>query len=137
MVLVRRVSKIVSSTPGIQKWKKKTRCKLLSYNGLLPGWERGLEPPASRSTICDPPAVSEAGKGLTPTLSAACTAACTSEAEIANADTLNANQDSEGEGIDQGDPLAILAAALLSLSPTDRERLAAMLTGPRVERRVD
>ena len=91
-----------------------------------------------------------------PTPSAACTAACTSEAENANADTLDADhcsiaeridadQGDKGEGIDQGaaargsstagapsgsaDPLAKLAAALLTLSPADRERLAAMLTG--------
>jgi hypothetical protein len=47
----------------------------------------------------------------------------------------------QGEGIDQGradrgsstagqgDPLAVLAAAVANLSPADRERLAAMLTG--------
>ena len=38
---------------------------------------------------------------------------------------------SEGEGttaINQGDPLAKLAAALLTLSPADRVKLAAMLT---------
>jgi hypothetical protein len=32
---------------------------------------------------------------------------------------------------EQGDPLAKLAAALLTLSPADRERLVAMLTGHR------
>jgi hypothetical protein len=34
-----------------------------------------------------------------------------------------------GAPADQGDPLAKLAAALLTLSPADRARLAAMLTG--------
>lgn len=37
------------------------------------------------------------------------------------------------EATDQADPLAKLAAALLTLSPADRERLAAMLTGQPAE----
>jgi hypothetical protein len=59
-------------------------------------------------------------KTLTPTLPAACTAACTSEAETTNAGNLDA---------DQGDPLVKLAAELAKLSLADRERLAAMPTG--------
>jgi len=67
-------------------------------------------------------------KPLTPTPSAACTAACTSKAENANAGTPDsADLGSEGEGADTGDPLAKLAAALLTLSLADRARLAAML----------
>ncbi len=68
--------------------------------------------------------VSEDSKQLTSTPPAACTSACTSIAENANADKHDA---------DQGDPLAKLAAALLTLSPADRARLAAMLTGDRKE----
>ena len=34
-----------------------------------------------------------------------------------------------GEGIEQGDRLAAIAAAIANLSPADRARLAAMLTG--------
>jgi len=83
-------------------------------------------------------------QGFTPTPSPVCTRVCTSKPENDNADTCYATlagtlpQDSdgtdaghqdEGEGNDQGDPLAKLAAALLTLSPADRERLAAMLTG--------
>ncbi len=64
--------------------------------------------------------VSEASKALTSTPPAACTSACTSEPENDNAGTLDA---------DQGDPLVKLAATLLTLSPADRERLAAMLAG--------
>jgi hypothetical protein len=67
------------------------------------------------------------GKELTSTRSAACTSACTSEAENVNAGTPDAHQGDESEGIDQGEPLAKLAAALLTLSSADRERLAAML----------
>ena len=67
-------------------------------------------------------------QGLAPTLPAACTAACTSEPENDNAGTADGGRD-KGEGTDQGDPLAKLAAALLTLTPADRERLAAMLTG--------
>jgi hypothetical protein len=88
---------------------------------------------------------------LTATPSPVCTRVCTSEPENANAGTpeaghqdqgegvavgtLDADQESrpagdqgQGEGTDQGDPLAKLAAALLDLSPADRARLAAMLT---------
>jgi hypothetical protein len=82
---------------------------------------------------------SDSGKGLTPTPSPVCTRVCTSEPENANAGRVpsgcDADQGDEGEGTDrkpadQGDPLAKLAAALLtlSLSPADRERLAALLT---------
>jgi len=38
-----------------------------------------------------------------------------------------------GAPTDQGDPLAKLAAALLTLSPADRERLAGMLAGHQCE----
>ncbi len=56
-----------------------------------------------------------------------------------------ANQGNEGEGTDQGgagrgsstadqgDTLAVLAAAVANLSPADRERLAAMLAGQQSE----
>jgi len=53
---------------------------------------------------------SEAGKGLAAGAPAACTTACTSNTENANAGTVEA-----------------LAAALLGLSSADRARLAAML----------
>jgi hypothetical protein len=97
------------------------------------------------------PVTSIDNKELTSTPSPVCTRVCTSEAENANAGTIgvmpsdagialtetagtrNADQGNEGEGIDQGDPLATLAAAIDSLSPTDRQRLAAMLTGHQSE----
>jgi hypothetical protein len=59
-------------------------------------------------------------KALTPTPSAACTSACTSEPENVNAGTADGYQ---------ADSLAKLAAELAKLSLADRERLAAMLTG--------
>ena len=80
----------------------------------------GIEPATSWLQTRESTVASVDSKALTPTPSAACTSACTSEAENANADALDA---------DQGDTLATLAAALLTLSPADRERLAAMLTG--------
>jgi hypothetical protein len=75
-----------------------------------------------------------------------CTRVCTSEGENANAGAaetaslgappqaagnLHTHQGSEGEGTADkpADPLAALAATLLTLSPADRARLAAMLTG--------
>ena len=88
-----------------------------------------LRPPACRATAR---MVSETRPKLTPTPSPVCTTACTSEAENENADALevpppgtpsqapDADQGNEGKGIDQGDSLAKLAAALLTLSPADR-----------------
>ena len=74
--------------------------------------------------------VSDSTKELTSTLSAACTNACTSEPENDNAGTSDAaDRGVEGEGLDQGDTLAKLTAALLTLSPADRGSLAAMLKG--------
>jgi hypothetical protein len=58
-----------------------------------------------------------AQQGLASTPSAACTRACPGEAENANAESQEA------------DPLAELAAELAKLSPSERQRLAAMLTG--------
>jgi hypothetical protein len=93
-------------------------------------------------------------KEVTSTPSAACTSACTSDAENANADPSTpgddqadaagrnqGDQDKAAVGdradqggaaggsstADQGDPLAKLADALLTLTPADRARLAAML----------
>jgi hypothetical protein len=76
-------------------------------------------------------------QGVAATPPAACTCACTSEPENAHAGRVpsgcdadhSAGDQQQGEGIDQADPLAKLAAALLALSPADRERLAAMLKG--------
>jgi hypothetical protein len=82
--------------------------------------------------MCEHPDASENSKALTSTPSAVCTRVCTSEAKNANADATGTGERDQGEGtaaVDQGDPLAKLAAAVLSLSPADRERLATMLTG--------
>ncbi len=100
------------------------------------------------------PVISRDSKALTSTPSDACTAACTSEPKNANADALNttssgtppqapaaldtdhgsqaaAAHQRQGEGTaatDQGDLLAKLAAALVSLSPADRAELSKLLT---------
>jgi len=75
-------------------------------------------------------------QALTPTDSAACTAACTSEAENDNATTETEpgeldRQPGEPPAAPAADPapdsLAMLAAALVNLSATDRAKLAAML----------
>jgi hypothetical protein len=65
----------------------------------------GPEPSSSTSKSLEKQAISA-------TAANACTPACTSEAKS-----------------EQTDPVAALAAALLSLSPADRARLAALLTG--------
>jgi hypothetical protein len=64
---------------------------------------------------------------------AACTSACTSEAENANAGNAETDADqgsvSEGTAGKPADPLAALAAAIANLTPADRARLVAMLAG--------
>ena len=88
-----------------------------------------MTPSLSSKGTCN---ASDSSKALTPTPSAAWTAAWTSKPENANADAPDAHQGDKGEGTAAGpaaDPLESLAAALLTLSPADRERLAAMLTG--------
>jgi hypothetical protein len=95
--------------------------------------------------MCEHPDASVDSKALTPPPSPVCTRVCTSEAENINADApeaaslgtppqaagvLDAGHRGEGEAtvaIDQGDPLARLAAELGKLSPADRQRLAALL----------
>ena len=78
---------------------------------------RRVELPTSALRTCESPVVTDSSKALTPTLFPVCTKVCTSEPESDNAGTPDA------------DPLAKLAVALLTLSPADRERLAALLTG--------
>jgi hypothetical protein len=70
----------------------------------------GLEPVTPSLSSKNSSNTSGTDKGLAATDPPACTPACTSEAKS-----------------DQIDPVAALAAALLSLSPTDRARLAALL----------
>ena len=91
----------------------------------------GLEPVTSSLSSKRHDNANGGSKGLTPTPSAVCTRVCTSEPENANAGTLHTDQGNEGEGT-AGMPAAAslesLAAALLTLSPADRAKLAAMLT---------
>jgi hypothetical protein len=76
----------------------------------------GLEPVTpSVSSNRNPDATLE-GKGLAATPPDRCTTRCTGRAETANAGTVET-----------------LAAALLSLSPADRARLAALLLGQQAE----
>ena len=72
---------------------------------------------------------------VTPTASPVCTRVCTSNPGNDNAGTLDAPAvtPNEGEGADQGDPLAKIADALLTLSPADRAKLAALLTGQQAD----
>ena len=112
---------------------------------------RRVELPTSALRMCEHPDASVDSKALTPTPSPVCTRVCTSEPENANADALEAASlgtlsqaadvldtghlgESEGAAaIDQGDPLARLAAELAKLSPEDRQRLAALLAGQQVK----
>jgi hypothetical protein len=70
----------------------------------------GLEPVTPSVSSKGRPDASEANKGLAEQAPNGCTSGCTDK-----------------ENIEQPDRLAALAAALLSLSPADRARLAAML----------
>jgi hypothetical protein len=88
---------------------------------------RGLEPPTPSLSSNGTHNATGNSKPLTPTHSAACTAACTSEGETANADAFDTDQGAEGERIDQGDPLAKIAAELAKLSTADQDRLVMML----------
>ena len=109
-------------------------------NGLHLVERRRVELPTSALRMCKHPDTSADSKALTPTPSAACTSVCTSEGENANADALDtasldtspqaadAHHGNEGEGIDQGDPLARLATELRTLSLPDRTRLAVLLS---------
>jgi hypothetical protein len=67
---------------------------------------------------------------LASTPAAACTAACTSKGQNANAGALDADQGGQSEGTDPADPLAALASAIANLSPADRARLVGMLAAP-------
>ena len=71
----------------------------------------GLEPVTPSVSNKNPPFASEIVKGLAASDPATCTPACTSEPKTVNAGTVEA-----------------LAAALRSLSPADRARLAALLS---------
>ena len=109
-------------------------------NGRFGVGVTGLEPVTSSLSSKGSPSADGAGKGLAATPFAVCTRVCTSEGENVNAGRSDGGP-GEGEGIDQGgaargssaadqgDPLAKLVAALLTLSPADRARLAGMLAG--------
>ena len=73
---------------------------------------KGIEPSTSALRTRKSSILTDAGKELTATPSAACTLACTANTENRNETTLDA-----------------LAAALLGLSPDDRAKLAALLVG--------
>jgi integrase len=82
-----------------------------------PGMEpTGIEPVTSRMPFLGPNNASQTDKGLTASAAGGCTTGCTSEGKL-----------------EQDDPLAPLAAALLGLSPAGRARLAAMLLGQQTE----
>ena len=98
-----------------------------AVNGLRKVETNGIEPSTPSLQSNRQSDASSEGKRLTPTPSPVCTRVCTSEPENDNAGTADGGRD-EGEGTDQGDRLDKLAAALLTLSQADRERLAAMLT---------
>ena len=75
------------------------------------------------------PVVSGNQQRLTTTSFPACTNACTSKPENGNAGARDDHQANKSEGVAATDPLAVLAAALVMLSPADRGRLAGLLTG--------
>ena len=133
----------------MSKRNKKADLRRLSQVGSR--WRRrGLEPLTCTLRMQRHPDVSVASKGLTPTPSVACTNACTSKPENANAYPPEAGHKDQGEGTaagtldvdpetpagdqggtgrgssaadqdqDQGDPLTKLAAASVDLTPADQ-----------------
>jgi hypothetical protein len=90
--------------------EKASRTEVLDWLILSRVGATGLEPVTPSVSSKGLPCASEANKGLAEISSSACTTACTSEAKL-----------------EQPDPVAALAAALLGLSPEDQARLAAML----------
>jgi hypothetical protein len=102
-----------------------------AVNGLRDVGGRRLELPTPSLSSNRTHDATDTIKGFTPTPFPVCTRVCTSEPENANADTLEAaslGTPPQAADADQGDTLDKLAAALLTLLPADRERLAAMLT---------
>ena len=101
----------------------------------------GLEPVTSSLSSGGHHVVTDDSKGLASTTSAACTSACTSISQNANAGNPEAaslgtaphaadpDQADRSEELAeaQADPLAALAAALATLTPADRARLLAMV----------
>ncbi len=80
--------------------------------------------------------VSGADKGLTPTPAPVCTRVCTSNPENDNADADPAGHQGQGEGATAKPAdasLESLADALLTLSPADRAKLAALLAGQQAD----
>ena len=91
---------------------------------------KGFEPSTSSLGSGGVRDLSEADKGLRSTDPDACTAACTSDAENANEGPLGEGPESQGGGGEQlSGALAAVARLIGSLTPADRERLAAMLAG--------
>lgn len=74
-------------------------------------------------------------QGVTSIESNACTAACTSEPEtdqgappyVAGTSTVSRMSCTSNQKVDESDPVAKIAAALIGMSPADRARLAALL----------
>src|SRR6266704_330097 len=85
---------------------------LIAVSGFPKVGATGLEPVTPSVSSKGRCHASDSSKGLAEGDPAACTSDCTSEPENAHAD-----------------PLETLAATLRNLSPADRARLAAMLTG--------
>jgi hypothetical protein len=93
---------------------------------------RRFELPTSALRTHDERDVSVDNKEVTTTPFPVCTRVCTSNPENDNAVTNSAGhqgQDKEATTKPDAASLETLAAALLTLSPADRERLAAMLKG--------
>ena len=132
-----------SSEDRTRKNNSLSFCKLLRLIGL---WKWAALDSNQRLPPCEdggPTTEGVTDSALTPTPSPVCTRVCTNTPENANADALeaaslgtppqaadapNADQGNEGEGIDQGAPLAAIAAAIANLSPADRARLAVLLS---------
>ena len=131
----------VSGRPGLlrETWKKCHRPAFSGWPVKLSGWLTGLEPAASRTTICEVVVPSGNLSGLMATEDSRCSTGCTSKTKKARrspskavADTAPAAAVESSEG---GFAKALLMIALLPLSDAEkadavRRLMSDQATGP-------
>lgn len=107
---------------------KEKRPLTTAVNGRLQERETGFEPATSSLGSNNVTVTSGDSEEVTSTPSDACTCACTSKAENANAAPSTPGEDRDAASCQkQADPLTTIAKAIAGLSTADREQLEAIL----------
>ena len=117
-------------TPSVPRWKTNGKRKhplTIAVNGRFEVERKGVEPSTFALRTRQAPVASEVGKALTATPSPACTAACTSEAENANANPLDGDRATAADDIPADLDLAAIVAAWPSLPGAIRAGIVAMV----------